>query len=510
MSDWKSRSVSDEEWQRQQPQGGDDWRVRSEPAGPAQPETPSELESFGRAALEGASLSFDDELGAGLQAALAKLSGGDFTDTYEQARYENRDEKHRARAANPKSYVAGNLTGAVFSPANALTAGLAGAPASTMVASGLAQGGLAAIGANENPDTLIPEVMMGAGLGGAVGAAAPEVGRVVKETVLPAAEATSNAARTLAGWMALKATGATGSNFRNIAKNAGHDVDRPIEVGLELLDRGAIPKMGTAAGIRERLVSDVLPGVDAERSAAIDAVKRAGVETDLPQVAASLHQKLAVPRLTSRLSRTRELGEDIQTQLGEIGGGTAPRRAPFDEAERVLQQTQELAYKMKDPAAQLIAPPLRTALRESADQAPGEAAAAYRAAKDSEARLLAAKSVLDDRVPMMDGNSVFPLSSVIAGTGTGAASGNWLAGVAAGVGVKVLKDRGPALAAHTFNRMSQALRAAPDTLGRWAPALTQALARSPEALMVTHRALMTTDPEYYEAWARQAEAENVR
>lgn len=80
----------------------------------------SMLESYLRGLAQDASMNFSDEIAGGLESAAGSL--GLVPDkTYEQAVQESRDEYNRAKQDNPKSYMAGELTGSAASMLNPAT-----------------------------------------------------------------------------------------------------------------------------------------------------------------------------------------------------------------------------------------------------------------------------------------------------------------------------------------------------------------------------------------------------
>lgn len=126
----------------------------------------SKLESALRGLAQGGSLGFADEITGALEALLTEKS-------YEQARDESRANYHAAQEANPMTYGAGEIGGAIgtaFIPgAGALNAGKA---ATFMGRAGLAaaQGGLTGLGQSEadNAKDMAIDTAKGAALGAAM------------------------------------------------------------------------------------------------------------------------------------------------------------------------------------------------------------------------------------------------------------------------------------------------------------------------------------------------------
>lgn len=126
----------------------------------------SELESFLRGAVSGGSFGFADEITGGLESLITDKS-------YEQARNESRKAYKDAQDANPMSYGAGEIGGAIGTAlipgVGALNAGKAATFAGRMGAAAL-QGGLSGVGLSEadNAQELIKDAAIGAGTGAAL------------------------------------------------------------------------------------------------------------------------------------------------------------------------------------------------------------------------------------------------------------------------------------------------------------------------------------------------------
>jgi len=161
------------------------------------PEGPSELESAGRGAIQGASFGLRDEAAGALKSpmgalkAIANKFGGEFSDEdleeYKRERDESRQLDKQASEANPKSYMAGQVGGAL---ATSVVPGLGGAGVAKLAAQGAAQG----LGNSEAEDLAgnVRDTAIGAGIGAATGAAgkllnkAGSVGKEVLEDVATA------------------------------------------------------------------------------------------------------------------------------------------------------------------------------------------------------------------------------------------------------------------------------------------------------------------------------------
>ncbi len=209
------------------------------------PPAVSPIESGLRGAAQGATLGFSDEAAGGLdylkQALSQVAKGGTLYDsdqlgsTYSKGRDESRVANEAAQAANPGTYLAGNLAGSL-----ALPTGPVG------LAKGAALGATQALG-NSNSGTLTglaADTALGAGIGGAVGGVGSLVGQGVSKL----------------GDLAGDAVEGTSSLLK---KGAGELADRATNssMGREALDSGLI-KLGDKAGdIAGRLGDDASPGL---------------------------------------------------------------------------------------------------------------------------------------------------------------------------------------------------------------------------------------------------------
>lgn len=160
---------------------------------PVQPEV-SQIESALRGAAQGASFGFADELTGAVESGLINPEK-----TYEQARNESRANYQQAQQANPGTYMAGNIGGAI-APAlisggtSALGSGLAtagvigSAGAKTiagLAAQGAIQGGLQGLGESEgdNIGDIARDVASGAALGGVTGGVLGGASRGISKAV---------------------------------------------------------------------------------------------------------------------------------------------------------------------------------------------------------------------------------------------------------------------------------------------------------------------------------------
>lgn len=142
-------------------------------------------ESGLRGLAQGVSFGFADELTGGAE-ALWEAANGDprtFGELYKAARDESRANYKTAEEANPKTYMAGQVGGAV---GTALVPGLGGAGIAKLAAQGAAQG----LGSSEAD--LLEGDLAGAArdtaIGGGIGAATGAIGKGISNALAPSAE----------------------------------------------------------------------------------------------------------------------------------------------------------------------------------------------------------------------------------------------------------------------------------------------------------------------------------
>lgn len=252
------------------------------PAAEPPKEAPGQAESFLRGAKQGVTLGFGDELTGAIESL--------FTDkSYKQARDEARANDKAAQAANPKTFMAGDLAGGVatsFVPGlgiakGASTLAMAGKAALMGAASGLGNSDKEDIG-GQLQDAAVSGALSGATAGviGKVVRGAPE--RVEKRllgNITEGATATqrdrvvgragSKAEEVLNAIKGDKAIAAAGDNphqllpaIENALDTTGQKLDKAIDRGAPVLVSDVL---GKVEGIAQRLSAD--PGkADAARA----------------------------------------------------------------------------------------------------------------------------------------------------------------------------------------------------------------------------------------------------
>jgi hypothetical protein len=153
-------------------------RIKAARASGASPK-PGIAESGVRGALQGASFGFGDEAAAAIDAALPSFlrnkvsdeavgGGATYGERYQNARDYYRNRNASAEKANPGTYLAGQLTGAVAAPGGSLGAGAKGARA---LVAPVAQGAAAGLGYSDADLTRgeVGDALTDVATGGALG-----------------------------------------------------------------------------------------------------------------------------------------------------------------------------------------------------------------------------------------------------------------------------------------------------------------------------------------------------
>lgn len=399
-------AAPDSEWEQiPAAHAGGEWEAvpAAEVSGPA---------AFGKGALQGATLDFADEMGAGLQAGLAAVTPGmSAGDTYHEALRDNRQDLATATKDSPAAMAAGRITGTIASPVNKLLAPLGLAKA------GAALGAGSALGRTEATDlpTQALETAKGAGLGMASGGLANKF-----PTLFPAAAGAgmtgagvllNDPELAIGGGLSL-ATGAAGLGLRG----AGAVFNKPGEMARakignklasrELLERGRLLKNATEP-VRGSSAPGAPPAQDLEASARgllgnevkenfaflrskdplglkLGPEAEAGVQSILPDYEATANQSLG-QYAQGKDARLKQILANLQAEqsappAAAAGPGSEPflgmHREGYDP--RLLPTSGTLK---PDPLAGLgspetkamVAPRVESALsRMAAEQSPGD------------------------------------------------------------------------------------------------------------------------------------------
>lgn len=215
-------------------------QVRAHKVGAVEPEKPqvSRVESLGRGAIQGASLGFSDELLGGLAAAGGTFFGDfNYGDNYRRVRDQNRAGNEAARAANPGTYLTGEIGGSVAVPFGAARAA---ASAPRMVQSAARATGIVPeiAGAATFGQRVGQGARMGAGYGGLYGLGNSEADLTQGEIGKAAMDAGKGAAiGTVLGGATVPAVDAVAAVGRGLLAPIRNRIDPKAAAGEQVLDK---------------------------------------------------------------------------------------------------------------------------------------------------------------------------------------------------------------------------------------------------------------------------------
>lgn len=517
---------------------------------PSMPETETEAvrgtlpgtvptsEAIGRGVLSGATLGFEEEAGAGLQAgleamrrkaettplgraaletlgvgitptqttAMGQVVGPDMeplADVYRQAREESRASMERAQKTAPGAFLAGQVVGGVGQAAVAPVAGLGRLAA---------LGGAQALGLSEADITkgevgqAALDVATGAGLAAAGGAAAQALPGMVRKQVeklnidaaLKSAEKkTSDALAKFAAMRFVKATGA-------IQKDINKETEKQIlKKGFILGKEGMIPWGGSKETIAQRVAAaqaDAGNAMDDLLSAADAKLQTTGQAFDwgrvLMRINKEVRQKLSVTGLrVSGASLAAPVGgyapsfyDDIAQTAAKGGGFLDANKLKADIAEGPFST---LSTKLQTRVAKQVAGILNDEIEtQMQTQIGGKAAAQFKKAKNIYGATKLAEKGLRTAAAQQ-GNNLFGLSEMLVGpatAGLAAATGIGGGGVgaagalgtAAAIGAKLAKERGSAVLGRSAMALREQLPKVRPTIKSTGVAVEKYLTENPE------------------------------
>lgn len=481
----------------------------------------SKTESGLRGGAQGLSFGFADELTGALQSMIGDK-------TYEQARDESRANYTKAEEANPKTYMAGEIGGAVL-PAVAATLASGGSAAPA------AAGGIAKM--------IAPTTIKGMAALGAMDALGHSESDLTKGDIGGAAKDTARGAVTgaVAGGIG-KGISAAGENLlpalKKLATEGGESA-----LGLTT---GSIKKMGTASRMgvdkaeevaefalkpNQHLAGDSIVGGLKDNTRAMydkaELVKNAAgedtgnilkmMDTKSP-VAAPVVENIyqAISKARNEIAATAPtLGETATNQyqkaLNDFEALATDPKNPLTHQKlgEFKKAIGDIAYKHGSPVESKAAlQDVYTAVNQGLEQAvehnstligKPELLQAYKAGKNAYDMSLRAMEGLEGKAAKEAGGKWIGFGDVMAG-GLGSAVGG-VPGMIAAVGAKRAID---ARGAQTIGKVSytveqkleHTLASNPEILGKYLPAIRQAAQRG--QLAATNYVLQQRDPEYAE------------
>jgi hypothetical protein len=357
--DWNQFPVAEAK-----PQGGGfDWN-QFEPVKPSEPAAPeiTKTQSAARGAAQGVSFGFADEITGGVEALWNKANGDptEFGKLYAKARDESRANFDAAQKANPKSYLAGEVGGAV---ATAFVPGLnlaKGASLAKVAGQAALMGGAAGAGYSTAEDAagVVKDTVKGAALGAGVGAgahiAAPYVGKLATKA--------GNKLKGFAEKAAVNATGATGKQAANFSDDAGR----------QLLDR-KIVRFGDSQEKIAARAADAVEEANKQIDGALTALEEKGVAVDANEIYKVGRE--TINKMKSDPSKA-DIAKMLEGELDNLFNATEARgstRFPVKEAEAIKRGYSRKAGNWADPEKGMVGKEMYQTWRHGVEDAAKQA-----------------------------------------------------------------------------------------------------------------------------------------
>ena len=452
---------------------------------PSQPydvvEQPSKLESYARGAAQGASFDLADEIEA---RARQILQGKEYDPTKDKIRQQYK----AAQEANPVSYGAGQFTGAVgvsalpvvgqVGRAGGLTSRLAGA-------AGI--GALQGYGASEG-DNVGGDVALGALMGGAAGSIGEFIGGI------------PSGVRNFSSNRAAAALGAERGTIRKFGadkvRQAGETAlkEKILSANTENMQQGAkqlAERSGKRIGeIYDTIDQSVAPSFSGKEAAAQFEQKhggfyRAPLNKDIANQFDNIIETIAgVGEQNIPINKAQEIKEII----GRAAKFDSPTRGSDDKA-LMAGQTYNIVKEHLDAAIargekEIGSTNLLVDLQKN-----------RRLYGDSQTM----KALLANKYAREQGNKMGTgLTDTIVGSQAMgiAASGSPATAVGMMAGKKAYEKFGQVSMAKSANVIANILETVPESLGKYAPAMMNAMQKGGQSLAVQHYVMSHRDPEY--------------
>jgi hypothetical protein len=471
----------------------------------AEKDAPSIGESVLRGGAQGATLGFADELTGAIEAGADKLSGSDerLAELYARHRDESRKHYDAAKKANPKSYMGGEFAGGAASlallPEVATVKGAAAVGAGIGATSALG-GSEDDLSTNEGQLSTAKQMALQAIIGGTLGAA----GKAVADKFNPS-ELEATAER-----RAAKAAGAMKSDFMKLGD------DKLREAGRVALDTDIIrPGLSGTDDMMAR--NEGVQNIAGETIGnTMEVIDDAGLKVYRPKNALDSFLAEAPDVRDPALRPLRGKVEDMTDSLARKD---RYRMSTMKSAQEHKDLLSDLAYgekatlqpgqKVTDLARRSVSDEMERATAEGANQLGDENLLNdYLEAKRVYGGTKTLDRLLGKRQAGELGNQGAGLPELGAATATAAATGNPMAAVEAGGGLKLLKRFGNQNVAWGADRIAKTLQFVADK----APAnvvstLQNAAQRGPQAFAVAHYLMQQQSPEYSDALKKMGDQE---
>ncbi len=454
-------------------------------------ETPevSKLESGLRGAHQTLTAGFQDEL-AGVGTYIGEKASNlindtenpDLEKTYVKGRDEARATNEAAQKANPVSYGAGELAGAVPGAIALGGANLVG----TVAASG-AQAGTTALGMSEadltkGEDTqALKDAALGTLTGGLGGAAGYGAGKLVEKSA-PLFKSISDKLGSKAEKLAINSTGATGRQAEDFADDAGR----------YLLDNKLVKAGDNAANIADRLI-DAMDKNQIDIGKALKSLDESGANIDKDMIYDALRNKLSALKADPA---SAPQARQLQSIMNDIAR-TPDQNISLTAAEQTKRGFQNKAKGFygdpyKGDALKSAGNVYKEAVEEEATRIDPSISSKFKEDKKMYGILAPIEKAASRRASTLNQSPIGGLLDVgSAGVGT-VMTGNPSGGGILAAARREIAPRIASTGAVTIDKLSKNI----NKLGKFAPAIQKAMQRGGQAASATHFVLSQTNPEY--------------
>lgn len=443
-------------------------------------ENPSQLESAVRGGAQGIALNYADEITGGLEAlkdiATTDKSLDDYSNLYDKYSAESRAAYDAAQAANPKTYLAGNIAGGVG------TALATGNPASLMgrVALGAGMGGVAGSGLAEPGDRL-----KGAAMGAALGGTAAYGGDKLANALSSGAQKLSPKLAKIAEYFKERSIGGTAKQMEAIKPGTGRYM-------LENNIGGAFSSPASVAKAAQSGLDDA-GGV---MSAVLKELDDQGVQVNKANVIQRLEQEISQYAGDDSAVPVVNQIKNIINNIKETGQYNI--KPSF--AENIKQGYGKISKNWLNPdvgqAGKAAYGAYKNEVENVAENSSPVLADLFKDAKQKYSMLAPIKEVASNRAAVMNNQAIGGLNDSVAAQVGAQVTQNVPGMTAAAAGRRILAPRANSMIAHSTDFVSKLLKTAPEKLGTFSGVLNNAAERGTNSVAITDYLLSQQSPEY--------------